>query len=101
MTHPAIKWNEDEEVDHYIEAYFDLDQFTVQIRIGIEQEYDDHPIWICVSHAQWDNQLATLELEVPWATREQAQEIALRYTKMLVEDVTNEWNRRCGNADPG
>lgn len=82
-----LEWNEDEDVDKYVEAYYtESDGFCVHIRIGIEQENSDHPIFVAVSHARENRWHLSADIDSGSAELDQAKAMAPKIAALLLEE---------------
>lgn len=79
-----LEWNEDESVDKHVDAYFIVDGFGIEIRIGIEQENSDHPVWISVSRDRW---YMSMEIDAGSADLDHAKRMAKKFAGLLLEEV--------------
>ncbi len=79
-----VEWNEDEDVNKVVETYYTVDGFSVHIRIGVEQENSDHPIWIHVERDRWYTQA---EIDPGHADLDQAKAMASKFAALLLQEA--------------
>lgn len=80
---PELEWNEDEDVNKVVETYYtESDGFTVHIRIGVDQENGDHPIWIHVDRDRW---YMTADIDSGHADLDEAKAMAPKFVALLLE----------------